>query len=262
MPPCAGERTFCSSDTAVAALLVSLFPRLPTTSTDNRCHLQVKKKGGRKGGQWGQQKTTHQEGNEGRSTPGAQYILVRTQDRWRGRSLNTLQPHTLQSPQLVTLCVHRPSATCTPWQHRPALRAPCSAKPCSPPFWRAQAFRHLYTLATQPRCLEAIDVDSGQSVHVPLAISTSLAPQQATAQQATDPRAAPGAAPGAAGTQRAAADASGSGTAAAAAAQGTGAHLGAVQAPGAGVAQGAMVTVTPCLLPERRLVSRELTTPA
>lgn len=48
MPPahtCAGERTFCSSDTAVAALLVSLFPRLPTTSTDNRCHLQVKGEG-------------------------------------------------------------------------------------------------------------------------------------------------------------------------------------------------------------------------
>ena len=123
---------------------------------------------------------------------------------------------------------------------------------------RSQAFRHLYTLATQPRCLEAIDVDSGQSVHVPLAISTDLTPQQATAQQATDPRATSGTSQGAVGTQRAAADAPGIGTAAATAAQGTGAHLGAVQAPEAGVAQGAMVTVTPCLLPERGLVSREM----
>lgn len=101
-------------------------------------------------------------------------------------------------------------------------------------------------------------MDSGQSVHVPLAISTSLTPQQATPQQAADPRAALSMPQDSAGTQRAAADALGSGTAAAAAGKGAGAHLGAVQAPGAGVAQGAVVTVTPCLLPERRLVSREM----
>lgn len=92
-------------------------------------------------------------------------------------------------------------------------------------------------------------------MHVPLAISTSLAPQQATAQQATDPRAALSMPQHAAGSQRAAADALGSGTAAAAAGKGAGAYAAAGGAPGTGVEQGAMVTVTPCLLPERRLVS-------
>ncbi|GAX79204.1 hypothetical protein CEUSTIGMA_g6644.t1 [Chlamydomonas eustigma] len=68
----AGELTFSTSKEAVAALLVSLFPRLPTSTTDNRCHLQ--------------------------------------------------------------------------------------------------ALRHLYALAAQPRCLTAIDIDSGQEVVVPLMV--------------------------------------------------------------------------------------------
>jgi hypothetical protein len=34
-----------------------------------------------------------------------------------------------------------------------------------------QAFRHLYVLATQPRCVEAMDVDSKQLVYLPLAIT-------------------------------------------------------------------------------------------
>ena len=35
-----------------------------------------------------------------------------------------------------------------------------------------QALRHLYVVATEPRCVEAIDVDSRQSVYVPLSVST------------------------------------------------------------------------------------------
>lgn len=34
-----------------------------------------------------------------------------------------------------------------------------------------QAFRHLYVLAAQPRCVEAVDVDSHQLVYVPLDIT-------------------------------------------------------------------------------------------
>lgn len=34
-----------------------------------------------------------------------------------------------------------------------------------------QAFRHLYVLATEPRFVEAIDVDSRASVYVPLKVS-------------------------------------------------------------------------------------------
>ena len=37
-----------------------------------------------------------------------------------------------------------------------------------------QAFRHLYVLATQPRFVEAIDVDSRASVYVPLSITTQV----------------------------------------------------------------------------------------
>lgn len=37
-----GALTFGSSDGDVAALLIALFPRLPTGPTDNRCHLQVR----------------------------------------------------------------------------------------------------------------------------------------------------------------------------------------------------------------------------
>jgi len=36
----------------------------------------------------------------------------------------------------------------------------------------AQAFRHLYVLAAQPRCVEARDVDSKQLVYVPLGVTT------------------------------------------------------------------------------------------
>ena len=37
----AGGRTFGTSKPAVAALVISLFPRFPLSPTDNRCHLQV-----------------------------------------------------------------------------------------------------------------------------------------------------------------------------------------------------------------------------
>lgn len=36
-----GMRTFSTSNSAVAALLIALYPRLPTGPNDNRCHLQV-----------------------------------------------------------------------------------------------------------------------------------------------------------------------------------------------------------------------------
>ena len=34
-----------------------------------------------------------------------------------------------------------------------------------------QAFRHLYALAAEPRCLEAVDVDTRQPVSVPVRIT-------------------------------------------------------------------------------------------
>lgn len=36
-----GLRTFSTANSAVAALLIALYPRLPTGPNDNRCHLQV-----------------------------------------------------------------------------------------------------------------------------------------------------------------------------------------------------------------------------
>lgn len=37
----AGSKTFSTSKSSVAALVISLFPRLPLSPSDNRCHLQV-----------------------------------------------------------------------------------------------------------------------------------------------------------------------------------------------------------------------------
>ena len=39
-----------------------------------------------------------------------------------------------------------------------------------------QAFRHLYVLATEPRCLAAIDVDTRQPVFAPVSIHMKPAP--------------------------------------------------------------------------------------
>jgi hypothetical protein len=36
-----GTHTFSTQNSAIAALLISLYPRLPTGPNDNRCHLQV-----------------------------------------------------------------------------------------------------------------------------------------------------------------------------------------------------------------------------
>ncbi len=38
----------------------------------------------------------------------------------------------------------------------------------------AQAFRHLYVLAAVPRCLEAVDVSTGQSVQLPLRVTLQV----------------------------------------------------------------------------------------
>ena len=43
-----------------------------------------------------------------------------------------------------------------------------------------QAFRHLYVLATEPRFVEAIDVDSRASVYVPLTVTMHPSPQVTT----------------------------------------------------------------------------------
>lgn len=34
-------QTFSTANSAIAALLITLYPRLPTGPNDNRCHLQV-----------------------------------------------------------------------------------------------------------------------------------------------------------------------------------------------------------------------------
>jgi hypothetical protein len=36
-----GSRTFATNDAAVAALVIALYPRLPASTMDHRCHLQV-----------------------------------------------------------------------------------------------------------------------------------------------------------------------------------------------------------------------------
>ena len=42
----AGQQTFATSNEAVAALIVSVFPRFPQGPADHRCHLQVSRAGG------------------------------------------------------------------------------------------------------------------------------------------------------------------------------------------------------------------------
>ena len=42
----AGTLTFGTSPPEVAALVVSLFPRMPASTTDHRCHLQVGNRSG------------------------------------------------------------------------------------------------------------------------------------------------------------------------------------------------------------------------
>lgn len=45
-----------------------------------------------------------------------------------------------------------------------------------------QALRHLYVLATEPRCVQAIDVDSRQSVYVPLTVASHTASHDSSDQ--------------------------------------------------------------------------------
>ena len=47
-----------------------------------------------------------------------------------------------------------------------------------------QAFRHLHVLASEPRCLDAVDVDTRESVYVPLQIRL-LEPQAAVISRTT-----------------------------------------------------------------------------
>lgn len=53
---------------------------------------------------------------------------------------------------------------------RPSLTIPVEL--CLPSLTRVlQAFRHLYVLATEDRCVESVDVDTNQPVFVPLEIT-------------------------------------------------------------------------------------------
>lgn len=61
------------------------------------------------------------------------------------------------------------------------MHAPTCAARAALAALRPQAFRHLYVLAAQPRCVETRDVDSKQLVYVPLGVATSGAPQQGPA---------------------------------------------------------------------------------
>lgn len=102
--------------------------------------------------------------------------------------------------------------------------------------YHLQAFRHLYVLAAEARCIEAVDVDSGHSALVPLSVSL----RNATA-------AAPPAAHEARATPTPAADASG------ASAMEVQPSVSASAASAATV--GAVSKVTPCLLPPLRSIS-------
>ena len=68
-----------------------------------------------------------------------------------------------------------PHVTCTTigsiavQEHAPALL--CRAGSILQGLFGMQAFRHLYALAAEPRCLEAVDVDTRQSVSVPVRIT-------------------------------------------------------------------------------------------
>eukprot|EP00898_Chlorokybus_atmophyticus_P000905 jgi/Chlat1/1815/Chrsp135S02131 len=54
---------------------------------------------------------------------------------------------------------------------------------CSSNRSHLQAFRHLYALATEARCVEARDVDTGQALHVPLELVTSHPRLQASHEE-------------------------------------------------------------------------------
>ena len=99
----AGTLTFGTSPQEVAALVVSLFPRMPASTTDHRCHLQV-----------------------GRDWPPVVCM------------------HWAQLPEALAL--------------KPLRLTPQTARLPTD----LQAFRHLYVLATQPRSVDAIDVDTKQ----------------------------------------------------------------------------------------------------
>ena len=58
--------------------------------------------------------------------------------------------------------------------------------------WPHQAFRHLYVLASEPRGVQAIDVDTKQSVYVPIRITLKGEPAQ---EEAPNAPAAPAGAP-------------------------------------------------------------------
>lgn len=97
-----GSITFATNNGAVAALLIALYPRFPTSPNDHRCHLQV--------------------------------------------ALCSLIFDETSLPRLLATRI------------------------CN---WRLklQAFRHLYVLATEARCVQTVDVDSGLPVFVPIELT-------------------------------------------------------------------------------------------
>ncbi len=166
---------------AVAALVISLFPRFPMSTTDNRCHLQVGK----------------------RATPTSQRTLFLSlgcsglAQATRDQNLPRKSP---LGPCLVTDRSQTGRPATLPWSPCGApLSPPRSIVPGAPPYplgrlllsWppvpasprrpaavHTQAFRHLYALAAQPRSVDAVDVDTHQPVYVPLDITLAPPPAQ------------------------------------------------------------------------------------
>lgn len=180
-----GLRTFGTNNGAVAALLIALYPRFPTTPNDHRCHLQV----------------------------GSYIFMLRRtvciSSAWGcfGGPNNRKQRFELWVGCLVgriilsiiwwfwipsswLLCVISTGSSwmflfLIEWYLRVYYSRPTFVlfyqsfvRQLRSSFWISylicqccdmlQAFRHLYVLATEARCVQTVDVDTGLPVLVPL----------------------------------------------------------------------------------------------
>jgi anaphase-promoting complex subunit 1 len=124
-----GRASLSTSNEALAALLIALYPTWPTTPTDQRCHLQVRVR-------------------VAASAPRSCSNGCALQRRCGVRA-----PH--------------------PWPRRTCCAVLCCAVLCCAGLCCAQAFRHLYALAAEPRCLEALDVHSRRQVVAPVHVTAS-----------------------------------------------------------------------------------------
>ena len=142
-----GAASLGTSDAAVAALLLALYPRLPTTPQDNRCHLQV-----------------------------------RPRTRLRVETLQAAPPGPTRLGAAGSVRFSSDAAGCVAC----CLLCRCSgAAVCDTREILLQAMRHLYVLAAEPRCLAASDIETRAAVPAPLRLH--LAPQrQGAAAVCTD----------------------------------------------------------------------------